>query len=269
MCNVRRSTLFASVVDEICEPIKLGRNTPNAYLEKAKDRGAAAIATTISYRKEQLAAIDSLSRIDTEFFLQMQGQAGDQRMMEAVLACFPSDATKETATVEKCCERLEELHKGDLYAFVSKQTQGQVTAVREVAECVKQGLEVPVDWHRASNLMRQVLTRTELFLALNSATGARIYGKDAMKQLMDEFDAKHDKDPPLSFDFLQPMVVFKWLLTGQQRAAVANAVHKASSVLGIHAKKVSNKANDKNEAKGSDQTKKRKMDSLAAAYAMF
>ena len=117
--------------------------------------------------------------------------------------------------------------------------------------------------------MRQVLTRTELFLALNSATGARIYGKDAMTQLMDEYDAKHDKVPPLSFDSLQPMVVFKWLLAGQQRAAVANAVHKASSVLGIHAKKVSNKANDKNEANGSDQTKQRKMDSLAAAYAMF
>jgi hypothetical protein len=110
-----------------------------------------------------------------------------------------------------------------------------------VAECVKQGLEVPVDWHRASNLTRQVLPRTEFFLALNSATGARIYGKYAMKQLMEEFDSKHDADTPLSFDFLQPMVVFKWLLIGQQRAAVANAVHKASSVLGISAKRIPNK----------------------------
>lgn len=216
------------VAKELLAPWILARKAAASAIKG--DVSGEQIKATLLSKQQVLVSLDPSWKVEHSFFLGMVGGCGEAQIKRYTLRCLPT-AEGETMTVEQSLEHLGELERTQLYTFAPQGGGGQIyhTKIKELVTNIKQG-RAP-KFAGAAEAMTEVKALLANFCTFEEPGSAKqvgqsYRGKEALKRHLARISKRCAEGESLSLADVAPLVVFAWLLTGDDAKEASNLTKK-------------------------------------------
>lgn len=209
---------------EVLKGMQTARSIANDSLNSETGRDGESIKAVLRNKEALLTSTDPSFKLEIALFTEMSGAAGERRLQLSFMKLLPTEDKR--VGIEQAAQQATLMQKSELFDFVTKSAQGQFQAAQEMLCAMLQGRE-PAGKVGASatSWLSMVKVQLQYFCVESSAPKGNqkgqvktLVGVPAIKEKFKRLTALSPEK--LSLASLEPLHVFGWLLSSDERERV-------------------------------------------------